>query len=311
MATVDQQIDNLIAAFTALKITFDDKDNVINAAIQALNDAKANIVADEAATNASKLAAAVDAAAIAASKVAVDNDAAAIATAIGDINAAITPKVPYTNLIADAGRYIEAANHPHDQIVSGGFFMGRAVQNVYNGSVVEDGGKFTQNNSTNGGSAAALPQNVIDLLAKMPARNLRYGPEFFIAKWTAGGGGASPRGGQHMAVHSTQRTAFIGMDRVVSYACWVRLVSGTGLVANNGTEHFIDGVQTAADKVLSVGEGWIHVAGVTTVKDAGYHNSGYPNLYSSDGSVIETALPIIVPGNVKLPVHAQPLPVFS
>ena len=139
MPTQTEQINDLITATTGLKTTFETKRDDIVAAVDDLNTSKANIVADEVATAASRVNVEADETAVAASKATVDGDAAAIATAIVDINNAITPKIPYTNLIADAGRYTEASDKPHDQVIPGAFTIGRTAQTIHNGWAGIDG----------------------------------------------------------------------------------------------------------------------------------------------------------------------------
>ncbi|MBL4791264.1 MAG: hypothetical protein JKY60_20205, partial [Kordiimonadaceae bacterium] len=110
MAT-NQEITDLVAAGTALKTTFEAKRDEIDAAVDSLNTAKANIVTDEVATAQSKTNAATDAAAVALNKTNSDNDAAAVAVAIGSIDNAIVPKLPMLNLLKDGGRFAGTTDH--------------------------------------------------------------------------------------------------------------------------------------------------------------------------------------------------------
>jgi len=312
MPTTEEQINSFIVAADANTTMWQNKaagiDTSLQSAIASLDTAKANIVADETATAASRVNVTADETAVAASKTTVDGQAAAIATAIGDINNAIVPKVPYYNLLKDGGRFVPATDDRYATSIVGVFDASRGIDVAYNGSSVADGGKFTTDNSTNGGAGVALPQTVSDLLAAMGrvGSTARYGPEFYIAKWTAGAGVTVPRQGHYLMRYSDFNTAFTGFSSFTAFGCWVRLTAGTGWIPDGGTNLRINGVLTGGDKELLVADGWVHVSGVIS-SSLGFFNNAAPDLYGILGTVFEIALPSMIPANIQHPIHTHPI----
>lgn len=283
-------INELIDAATALKTTFETKDADITAAV-------ANVTGDAAAIATARTNAENDATSIANSKTTVDGQAAAIATVIAD---AVSVN-QYRNQFSGSGRFMSAAADLASSGLTAPFSSGDLVG--YNGAVITEGGFYVTNTSTYGGSADALNQTTIDLLTAMGRAGDIYGTSFRIAEVTAGSGTVSVTDGQY------QLLVRFGVDMSLQHhlasAAWLRLVSGTALVRNyNGL--WVDGVEHTGNKTLSIADGWVHVSSLYT-RALGYYTDFFPNIFSSDGSVIQIAAPVTVGANIQLPVHTQPL----
>ncbi len=212
-------------------------------------------------------------------------------------------RVPYRNSIRHGGRYMD----PTDTGVlraSLPFNTSDVFEVAYNGSVISEAGKFIDDNTDNGGSRGAMTATTLDLLTAMGRGGSRYGPEFFISQWAAGAGvGGSTVEGHHLMGGST--SLGLNFGNRVSYACWLRLTAGTGWVQDTG-DMYIDGVEHVGNKELSIGDGWIHVAGTYHIPQ-GYYTKSLPGIHGESGTVIQKALPVILPANFQIPVHTQPL----
>jgi len=283
----------------------DEIDTAVQTAVDDFNTAKANIVADETATAQSRQNVEDDETAVAASKTNVDNDAAAIATAIADINDAINPKLPVYNMLRDGGRFTTLTN-PHSITYTAAFTSTFSGFGSYNGCVIADGGKFTNNNSTHGGTQAAIPQTIDDLFTAMGTPGRRYGAEFHIAKCTAGTGTSATAVENHYLMFNAVGGAVVGPTNKAAISFWVRVTAGTAWLAE-ASRHAIDGALVVGDKELLIADGWQHVS-ATGGSSIGYISSSLPNIFGVDGTVVEIALPIMLPADVLLPVHTHPVP---
>lgn len=70
-------------------------------------------------------------------------------------------------------------------------FANNSFLSPWNGTTVFSGGKFIHDNTTNGGTAGALTEDVTSLLTAMSLGGSRYGTEFYIASYTMGSGTAN------------------------------------------------------------------------------------------------------------------------
>lgn len=290
-----QSLDDAVQALNTLHTTFTGHVDAIAGAAQAATDAAT-----------AKAAAESDAASIDATKTIVDGQAADIAQAIADINAAIVPKLPLLNIIKDGGRYVDSSQDFTKRAITGSFDATQGIEVGLNGATVEDGGLFVNNNSTNGGTAAALPQPISDLLAAMGRAGsaARFGVDFYISKWTAGAGTSSAYN-DHYLMHFGSNTATLSMDNGASYAAWVRCVASSCII-RPPTQHFLNGVEEVGDVTLTPADGWVHVAGILENSNGNF-SFGCPDIYGKSDTILEIALPVLVPARVQLPVHTQPL----
>ncbi len=232
---------------------------------------------------------------------------------------ALTATAPSINLQPDSGRFAGAIN-PLQQVAS--TFTGSGFWSSINGSTIASGGRFIQDNTSFGGTGGVLTQDVIDLLAAMgrSGSGARYGIEFFVQTVSAGTGTAEPWNDDgtinRYPVTQNGNRAIYGMGNTVSMAFWVRLksvaVAGrTALIPAASKQYLaINGVAVPAGyKVLTLANGWTHVAlyGSSAI---GY-NTTFPAISANSGDVVQIALPVVVPGKVRLPVHTAPVPTIN
>ncbi len=282
--------DDVVAASTLQTATFQAHVDVIAGAAQAATDA-----------GNAKTAAEADAASIDGIHTTVAGQAGNITDTINDINAAIVPKIQYRNQLIGGGRFMDNAADEDSPYLTNAFSTNGL--GGYNGATIVDGGKYAYNNSTYGGSAAEVDQTVIDLLTTMGRAGQRYGTSFRIAELTAGDGTYVLVDGLPQAVVSNGID--MSMYNDLSYACWVRLISGTAIVEDLAGL-WIDGVSQPSNKALDVAENWVHAAGIYN-RPLGYYTDYYPKIHASEGSVIQLAMPVLVAAAVQLPIHIQPL----
>lgn len=317
MPTTEEQINSFIASADGNLTMWQNKKNEIDAATQAntdganqaitnLNNARTAFDVDAAAIATTKTQADNDAASIATTKTQTDNAAADIAAAIADINNAIVPKLPFVNLHKDGGRFVDGSDGYDGVSVSSPFSTSLTEIVPYNGAVITEAAKFHYENSTNGGAGEALEQTVQDLLdAQGRAANAkRWGPEFYIAEITAGPSTLAASVSSHYLMLAVT-SQLLGLADFISYAAWVRLTAGTAWVKKSNDLR-IDGVLQGGSYELQAADGWVHVAG-THSEPYGYGSRYFPSLYGVDGTVLELAMPIVVPADVTIEPHTHPL----
>lgn len=223
---------------------------------------------------------------------------------------------PFTNVLADSGRYAGKINTQAQALtaawVNSGFFA------PYNGTTVANLGKFIHNNTTNGGTAGVLTQQVIELLAAMGRSGAaaRYGVEFYTTLYTMGAGTTPARTQSDGITRYTltlngNRAVFGFGGGLVTLAAWMHaygttqaIVGGAGLP---GTGYWKSGVKVPGDDLLlSPAEGWVHVR-VIGGSSIGY-NAEWPLIQSRSGDQFGLALPAIFTGGVDPGIHTSPLP---
>jgi|GEM_PF-3466697 len=209
------------------------------------------------------------------------------------------------NLLPDDGRFVDDAQDKSSILLNGLFDPRAADFAPYNGSTVGiEAGRYHTNSSTFGGTGTALNATTEALMNKMRPGNERYGAEFFIAEWTMGTGtdGTSANGNHYLLCKHQPRLGFTGM---ASFAFWLRIISGQGEM-QKGNYLAKDGVEQNAATLLSPADGWTHISHVINFN--GGYVTCFPRLHASQGSVIQLALPVLIAGEVRLPVHANPIP---
>lgn len=231
-----------------------------------------------------------------------------LGTAAGaDINT-----LPFMNLMPDSGRYAGVTVNPLATIIAQTFNQG-SFSNGWNGATLADGGKFSFDNSTYGGSGPAVNQRIQDLLVAMgrvPSW-ARYGVEFYAALLTAG---------------SSTTTGSVGADGVTRYLCftngikaifnasawgtvvmWIRVESGSAHICNSamlGRLIWVNGVARPLGFVLPQNQ-WVHLR-VSSQALGGYDNA-HPNIFAAPGSQIAMACPAWFGGLVDPGLHIAPI----
>lgn len=192
--------------------------------------------------------------------------------------AAVNPVMSYAaNLYQDSGRM--AGNGVTANLISTYGFP--AYFSLTNGATQASLAKYIYNNTDNGGSAGTLDSNVADLvnMIRSPAFR-RYGPEFWVAKLTAGGGtGLAPTsaGGKsgYLSFYTTQQVILPAM----TFHVYLRALTKEIIVAVNiagpatGQTAFKNGVPQSANFLVSPADGWVSLT--IQMKVDPYQNSGY------------------------------------
>lgn len=204
------------------------------------------------------------------------------------------------NAYPDAGRFAAAAA----SLTTTGFVAPTYLA-PSNGTVFSDGGKFTNNNATYGGTGAALNAEVDAIVSSFKASGIRrYGPEFNIMRVVAGSGtiDASTDGGV-----TRYFSCFQVFTQNLPYSTTsVRLLAKTGsiIVRNNSyLTIFKNGVEQPANVIITPADGAVHIV-VRCIYPNTYGN-GYQAqpLYinAEPSSEYYVALPALIAGIVDVP----------
>ncbi|EPO7724961.1 DUF2793 domain-containing protein [Pseudomonas aeruginosa] len=216
--------------------------------------------------------------------------------------------MPFLNLMPDSGRFAGVANplslYTGTTFTASGFFTG------YNGATVADGGKFVFDNSTNGGSGAAINQRVQDLMGAMgrTGGDARYGIEFITALVTMGSGtqagGAGADGTtRYLTTVNGSRALFIS-NKQSTAVFWIRAETGSVHILP-GAPVYRNGVLVAPGAAITPAMGWVHIR-VIASSSRGYLND-FPGIYSAPGTVCALAVPAFFGGVVDVGIHAAPI----
>lgn len=210
------------------------------------------------------------------------------------------------NLLRDSGRFFdpdvaENSSGSRNIYCGAGFAFAGSEAVLYNGTTVANAGKFTHNNSTNGGGGAALPDRVKSLTDRMHGvGNSRHGVEFYVAELTMA---ANPT--QYAIAFPDGVTRYLATTRTIpvpigTQLVWLMAVSGSVGMTNSPLRN---GVQTG-DGVVRPADGWVHLAAVSDGRPGGYV---MPGLHAEAGTVFCVALPAVVAGDVTGLVHGSPI----
>ncbi|OMD64684.1 hypothetical protein BSK62_17090 [Paenibacillus odorifer] len=227
-----------------------------------------------------------------------------------DINGFVSANnLPYggvVNLLGDSGRFMGTDGDPRSlQIPTS--FANNSFLSPWNGTTVFSGGKFIHDNTTNGGTAGALTEDVTSLLTAMSLGGSRYGTEFYIASYTMGSGTANAgnvAGTYLMTVNSNFPATGVGKAYTVAF--WVRVKTGTTISIPRDGRLSKNGVSTSANYIaLTPADGWVHIE-KTVHASNGYYNAA-PAIAATPGAVVQIAMPVVVAGAVGVGVHTSPV----
>lgn len=218
----------------------------------------------------------------------------------------------FVNLMPDSGRF-QGISSPL-LTVNPAAYSNSSFFGSWNGSSYSSGGKYTYDNSTNGGAAAALNSRVQSLLAAMgrTGNAARYGVEFYVNILQAGIGTSTSSVSldgttRYLAATNLSKAMFIANGWNTT-TMWIRCETGTFAFGHPGitdTLLWIDDVLYPMGTVITPAMGWIHVR-VSRQSLQGYDN-GYPYIYASVSAGIAIACPASFGGLVSAGRHTSPL----
>ena len=206
------------------------------------------------------------------------------------------------NLLQDAGRF---AGSPEPQGTSGGASHTLpGYISPYNGGAFAQHAKFVHNNSTYGGSGAALDgeiDNLIQILkSNITAR--RYGPEFWAIKMTTGSGTSGGR-----TVDGTIRYLLFSNTLVPIWpkSTWgmnIRVLSGSISIDYAPATHSLykDALEQQASPVITSQDGWVQMVFVgqaNPLEFRDYDNALFKTR-AAPGSEVLMALPFVLPTQI-------------
>ena len=234
-------------------------------------------------------------------------EALTVDRATGDVRieaARVAPGVgSFPNALPDAGRFC-GWTAPSPATSTG--WAAPAYIDPYNGASFSDYGQFHHNSATYGGTNAALPSAVDELVQKVRgAEDRRYGPEWHVLKVVPGGGTgiAATVGGDTFYLAMTWVNA--PFAPVMTLGTYVKVLTAGGKVlplANNATAIRFDGVGRALSNdalVIGDGDGWVWVELEIATPAVGYSNLS--NCFrATAGAEFLYALPKVVPGRARL-----------
>jgi len=161
--------------------------------------------------------------------------------------------------------------------------------------------QFVHNNSTYGGTRAALDPVVNSLISRLKNANTRrYGIEFHLLKVRTGSGQSgrldSTNGPHYLSI--TNRSMPISTQLTVNYH--IRVESGSVAIGRAGRV-FIDGTETPSAASLMTSEtGWQQITQLIDYDPsafAGYHPV-LMRIYATADTVYHIAAPIVTPGHI-------------
>lgn len=235
---------------------------------------------------------------------------------------------PAINIMPDSGRFAGEINPLSLGLGSAAFTKSPLLDMFTSNNVsVASAGKFTHNNSTNGGTGAALEPTVSDLLAAMGRTGVsaRFGPEFFVPEYTMGAGTTtsitfSDRVTRYLATLNGAKTVF-GVGDMSTVAMWVRCTSGSivfqrrplsglgGVVEQRLGGQLVADAGGAGGLFLAPSDGWRHVY-VLAKTFAGFE-SNHPFIYAESNSVWQIACPAFYFGRQAPRTHTKPEPTIN
>lgn len=220
--------------------------------------------------------------------------------------------MPLVNLMPDSGRYAGTVNPLAITLAQP--WANSTFSSGWNGASFMDGGKFTHDNSSNGGGGAELNARIQSLLQTMgrSAGGARYGVEFHVAVMTAGIGRANESvgldGGRRFLAMTNNSRALFCSNQWATVVMWVRVESGSMHIATPAQTTvavWINGAAKSPGHVLTPAEGWVHVR-VATRAWGGYDNA-FPYFHTVPGSAVAMACPAWFGGLADVGIHTAPI----
>ncbi len=223
-----------------------------------------------------------------------------------------TARVPYgwLNLLEDGGRFagvLEPVTPTVSAFADVGYFVNQ------NGTTRTNFGVARANSLSFGGTAAAMPAPIADLVGKIRSgAALLGGSEFFVMQVNVGAGtsgGVSVQGTSFYQPLTTTRAT----GKAQTSAFYFRVMSGSAVIAPSDAcpRVLVDGLihnhlADAPERVFTPAHGWKHMQR-WLLSPGGGSTSCWP-LRATPGSVFLIALPAVVQGLETLPWDIGPVP---
>jgi hypothetical protein len=217
--------------------------------------------------------------------------------------------MPFLNQLQYSGRFTDS---DYGLTISGALQNIAAIFTLYNGSSISDAGQFIHNNTDYGGGAGNMTQAVIDLIEDQgrSAVEKRYGPEFRVAEYLAGGGTSAPISGPlgtkyPLAVASFAVLGF-GADNFTTVCFWVAAIDNPIYLHIAGSKrHWVNGVEPAdSTYVLNPADGWVFYR--TTDQNTLGYTTALPRICANNGDRVRVALPSKFPGFFDPGIYLSP-----
>ena len=217
---------------------------------------------------------------------------------------------PFSQILRDSGRFI-GIDEPHTITTTAAYNTSLCYPYLTNCLNIGSE-KFTHNNSTNGGTAAALSPVVVDLLTAMGRVGgaARYGVEFFVSRrQMKAAPTVAPRvvGAETYYLANVGLDGMLGFDGVASFAMWVRADGEKQLLlrAVGGNQvAYVDGVEQSHNNDIVLPAGWHHVS-FTAISNIGYGTA--LSLYAVADAAHDIVVPVMSRSNTKIPIHTAPV----
>lgn len=223
---------------------------------------------------------------------------------------------PFSQVLTDSGRFIDV-NEPYEVVLPSSVNANGDSMELHASRAVELASyPFIHNNSSHGGTKAAIDQRVTDLLTAMGrvGNRLRYGTEFNVLERQML---ASPLASSSRTIDgvtyflANTGSVLTGFDGYAAAAFWVHAAGPQQLAlyqsgVGNDTSRWVNGVNVdivGSDYVLPAG--WSHVA--YTVFSTGGYVSSTPRIYGIPSAIFMNALPVVSRNKMQIPVHTAPI----
>ena len=229
-----------------------------------------------------------------------------------DTGAAVFPNTTLlknhaANALEDSGRFCNSSSWISVTISS---FVRPTYLTLFNSTTFTAHAKFIHNNSTFGGTGAALDADVQALVEKIKdTSHRRYGVEYYVASVTMGSGtgGALTTGGTtyHLSIFTRQQPKFTNS----TFHAYMRVKTGaTAISTASGQTIYIDGVaETSNVRVLVPADGWVSVRIVDEIDPVatyGYSPENFKIYQSAASDEFLLACPALVTGVADIDVNA-------
>lgn len=259
-------------------------------------------------------------------RVKVSADGTSFVTAIEIDNTSGAVALPATNVLTDyaLNLYQDSGRMAGNGVVANtiGAYSFPAYLTLYNGATEAAQAKFIFDNTDYGGSGGTLDSNVKDLIDKIRSDSAshnfrRYGPEFWVAKVTAGTGAAHSYtfGGvtAYYCLFSSQQM----IPPAMTFHIYMRALTSAIIVycSQAGQTGFKDGVsQGGSDFLIEPGDGWVSVTIQQKVNPSsanGYQPLALNTYTQAPGDELLVACPALMGGLIHVDDNVGLVPCYN